>query len=327
METMKAAFYSRYGGPEVLELLERPKPTVKKNCLLVRVRAAEVTKGDCELRRFQFPVKWFSWALRVVWGLRRPRRGILGGYFAGTVEAVGEGVTKFEPGQDVFGATKLLMGSHAEYLLVPDHYTVTKKPHNLSFEEAAAVPLGALNALHFLKQAEIKAGENLLINGAGGSIGTFALQIAKAWGAQVSVVDAAHKKQFLLDLGADQFIDYQQSDFRQADERYDVLFDMVASSPLEASLVALKEGGRYITANPSFRKMIGASSTFKKTGKKVVFAFAGETLEELEEIREMIEAGAIRPAVDKVFPLAQVVEAHRRVEEEQRHGIVVLSMQ
>lgn len=323
---MKAIIYQHYGPPEVLQPKDVSKPEPKDHEVLIRVRAAEVTKGDCELRSFKFPVKWFWLPLRIGFGIFRPRRKILGAYFSGEVEAIGKQVTKFKVGDQLFGTTKLRFGTYAEYVCLPENYTLVKKPTNLSFEEAATVPLGGLNALHFMRLANIQSGDKVLINGAGGSIGTFAVQIAKVFAAEVTAVDSPIKKSMLLTLGADHFIDYTREDFKQSKNKYDVIFDMVASSSLEESIACLNSNGRYITANPTLKKMLSAGRIFKQTGKKVIFAFAGELTEELQTLKDMIEAGTIRPVVDKVFPMNQAVEAHRRVEAEERLGIVVLSI-
>jgi len=323
---MKAIVYHKYGPPEVLHVEDVAKPTPKPGQILIKVHAAEVTKGDCELRSFNFPVKWFYIPLRLVFGLFKPRKKILGGYFSGEVVAVGSKVTRFEGGERVFGATKLLMGAYAEYVAVPETYTIVPMPANVSFEAAATVPLGGLNALHFLRLAKIQTGETVLVNGAGGSIGTYAVQIAKTMGAEVTVVDSDLKKEMLLSLGAEHFVDYGERDFIQDGKKYDVIFDMVASSPLDESIAVLNPGGRYITANPTFRKMIRAKRVQKNTGKTVIFAFAAETIEELLTLRNLIEDEKITPTVDHIFSIEQAVEAHQRVEAEQRLGCTVISM-
>jgi len=278
------------------------------------------------MRSFNFPVKWFAFPLRLAIGITRPRKKILGGYFSGVVEAVGSKVTKFQAGDEVFGATRLLFGAYGEYLAIPDSYTLAFKPVNTSFEEAAGIPLGGLNALHFLRKAEIKAGEKVLINGAGGSIGTFGVQIAKTMGAEVTVVDSGIKEEMLRGIGADHFIDYEKTNFRECEAKYDVIFDMVASSPLEESVDALSPGGRYVTANPTFKKMTSANGIFKRTGKKVIFVFAGETEEELLTLKSMVESGEIQTTLDKTYSMGQAADAHRRVETEQRLGVVVISI-
>lgn len=323
---MKAIIYREYGSPEVLQIAELKQPVAGNRQILIRVRAAEATKGDCELRSFCFPVKWFSFGLRLVFGIFKPRKKVLGGYFAGEVVELGEGVTKLKVGDQVFGTSKMKLGAYAQYLVLPESYTLVPKPENINFVEAAAVPLGALNALHFLRLAKIQTGENILINGAGGSIGIFAVQIARSMGASVTAVDHPRKEKLLRELGVEHFVDYTHEDFRYGEQKYAVIFDMVATSPLEETLLALTPGGRYITGNPTFRKIWRASKTFKQTGKQVIFAFAEEREEELQAIKILIEAGKVRPIIDRVFSMEQAAEAHRRVETEARNGIVVISM-
>ena len=323
---MKAIVYTRYGSPDVLEVKEVEKPTPKDEEVLIKVHAAEVTKADCEMRSFNFQVKWFWLPLRIALGLLRPRKPVLGGYFAGEVESVGQDVSKFKKGDQIFGSTKLRLGAHGEYVCLPASYTLVPKPYNLSFEEAAAVPLGGLNALHFIKKANIQNREKVLVNGAGGSIGTFGVQIAKALGAEVTAVDSSIKAGMLRQIGADHFIDYTKEDFTKSGQIYDVIFNMVAKSSYHDCIKALKPQGRYLMANPRILDMLKSVLTSKYTDKTAIFAFAGEKEEELLELKEMIEAGKIKPIVDKIYPLEQAAEAHRKVETEQRLGPVVISV-
>lgn len=323
---MKAIVYYRYGPPDVLRVqgVEAPKP--KDDEILIRVRAAEVTKSDCELRSFRFPVKWHWLPLRLVLGAFRPRRPILGGYFAGEVVSTGASATGFEPGDAVYGSLQLRFGAYAEFVCAPASYTIVPKPVNLTFEQAAAVPLGALNALHFMRRAEIRPGEKVLVNGAGGSIGTFAIQLARTMGAEVTAVDAAHKENMLRRLGADRFIDYESRDFADGVERYDVIFNMVAGRSFSSCMAALNPGGRYLTANPKFTDMLRSAWPRKSTGKRAIFSFARESRDELRDITEMLERGTIRSTVDEVLPMERAAEAHRRVEAEKRLGSIVLKI-
>lgn len=322
---MKAMVYTKYGSPDVLHVREVEKPTPKDDEVLIKVHAAEATKGDCEMRSFHFPVKWFWLPLRIALGVIKPKKQILGGYFAGEVEAVGKDVSKFKKGDRIFGSAKLRLGAYGEYLCLPAGYTLALKPTTMSFEEAAAVPLGGLNAHHFMKAAKIQKGEKVLINGAGGSIGIFAVQIAKTMGAEVTAVDSARKKNLLLRIGADHFIDYAQADFTRNGRTYDVIFNMVAKSSYAKCVRSLNPKGRYVMGNPRLSDMLRSLLTSTFTDKTALFAFAGETVEELLALKEMAEQGTIRSIVDTVYPLEQVAEAHRRVEAEQRLGAVVIS--
>lgn len=323
---MKAILYTEYGSADVLRLGEIARPTPNDAEILIRVRAAEVTKADCELRSFSFPVKWFWLPLRLVMGITRPRRRVLGGYFSGEVEAVGKDVSKFKVGDQVFGSAGLRMGAYGEYVCLPAEYTISAKPSNMSFEEAAAVPLGGLNAFHFLRLARVQKGEKVLINGAGGSIGTFAVQIAKNMGAEVTAVDSGIKQNMLRRIGADHFFDYITEDFTKSGQRYDVIFDMVARSSYSGCVATLNPKGRYVMGNPRLWDMLRSAVTSVFTDKKAIFAFAGETEEELLALKEMIEDGNIKSTVDRVYPMERVAEAHRRVETEQRLGSVVIAL-
>lgn len=323
---MKAVVHTNYGGPDVLHVKELEKPKPKDDEILIKIHAAEATKADCEMRSFNFPVKWFWLPLRFALGLMRPKNQVLGGYFSGEIESVGKNVLKFKKGHQIFGSTKLRMGAYGEYQCLPASYTIVEKPHNVSYEEAAAVPLGGLNALHFLRKANVRNGEKVLVNGAGGSIGSFGVQIAKAMGAEVTAVDSAIKEQMLRRIGADHFFDYTVEDFTKSGQTYDVIFDMVAQSSYSACIKSLKPKGRYLIGNPRMSDMLRSVLTSKFTNKDAIFTFAGETEEELRTLKEMIETGKIKPIIDKIYSLDQAAEAHRRVETERRVGIVVISM-
>jgi NADPH:quinone reductase-like Zn-dependent oxidoreductase len=323
---MKAIVYKEYGGPDVLHMEDVEKPIPAKDEVLLSVRAVEATKSDCEMRSFKFAVSWFWLPLRIALGIRRPRKPILGNYFAGVIETTGDNVSKFQKGQNVFGGAGMRMGAYAEYFCVADSATMVTMPGNMSFAEAASVPLGGLNALHYMRKAEIQPGDKVLVNGAGASIGTFAVQIAKAMGAEVTAVDSGIKEAMLRDIGADHFVDYAKQDFTKSGDTYDVIFSMVAQASYSSCVRALKPGGRYVMANPKLRDMLRSPVTSRFSDRKVLFAFAGEKEEELLELKRMIETGEIAATVDKIYPMAQVAEAHRRVETEQRLGTVVISV-
>ena len=322
---MKAIVYDKYGPPHVLHVKDVEKPVPLDNELLIKVRAAEVTKADCEMRSFNFQVKWFWLPLRLALGLLKPKKKILGVYFAGEVDSVGKDVTRFKAGDQVYGATKLRMGAHGEYVCLPDSYTLAAKPYNMSFEEAAAVPLGGLNALHFLSKANIQKGEKVLVNGAGGSIGTFGVQIAKSMGAEVTAVDSSIKEDMLRQIGADHFYDYSKEDFTKNGQTYDVIFSMVANTSYSECVRILNPKGRYLMANPRMSDMLKSILTSILTDKNAIFAFAGEKQEELLILNGMIEEGRIKSIVDKIYPFEQAAKAHQRVETEQRLGSVVIS--
>lgn len=323
---MKAITYENYGPPDVLQVKEVPIPVPKDDELLIRVRAVEATKSDVEMRSFKFAVSWFWLPLRLAVGVRKPRRQILGGYFSGVIESPGKDNNRFSVGDEVFGAAGLRFGAYGEYVALPAGSTIVEKPCNMGFEDAAAVPLGGLNALHFMRLAKIRAGDRVLVNGAGGSIGLHAVQIARSMGAEVTAVDSTIKEDMLMRLGADHFIDYMKEDFATMGRRYDVIFDMVPGSSYAACIKALSPDGRYLSGNPRLTVMLRSVFTTWFTKKTARFAFARETKAELSALKEMIESGKVRSIVDRVYPMEQAAEAHQRVETEQRRGAVVIAI-
>ena len=323
---MKAITYKNYGAADVLQLNEVEKPVPGDAEVLIRVRAAEATKADVEMRSFRFAVKWFWLPLRIAFGITKPRRKILGGYFSGEIESLGKDVTQFSIGDQVFGAAALRLGAYGEYVALPESYAIVAKPGNMSFAEAAAVPLGGLNALHFMRLAEIQEGDAVLINGAGASIGLHAVQIAKSMGANVTAVDSAIKEEMLRRMGADHFIDYMKEDFAAMGRTYDVIFDMVAGSSYTDCVRILNPNGRYLSGNPRLSVMLRSILTTRFTDKSARFAFAAETKADLLTLKEMIEEGQIKPIVDKVYPMEKASDAHRRVETEQRTGAIVIAI-
>ena len=323
---MKAITYSNYGTPDVLHLKEVDKPTPKDDEILIRVQAVEATKADVEMRSFKFAVKWFWLPLRIVFGIAKPKRQILGSYFSGEIESLGKEVSQLSTGDPVFGAAGLRLGAYAEYVALPASYAIVAKPTNMSFAEAAAVPLGGLNALHFMRLAEIQPGDSVLINGAGGSIGLHSIQIAKSMGAEVTVVDSTIKEHMLMRMGADHYIDYTKQNFTEMGRTYDVIFDMVAGSSYTACIKILNQDGRYLSGNPRLSVMLRSVLTSRFTNKTARFAFAGETKADLLTLKQMIEAGKIKSIVDRVYPMEKAPDAHRLVETEQRIGAVVISI-
>ena len=323
---MKAITYSDYGPPDVLKLKDVEKPVPQDDEVLIKVLAAEATKSDCEMRRFKFAVKWFWLPMRIAFGIRSPKRQILGGYFSGEIDSVGKNITHFSVGDPVFGSAGLRLGAYGAYVALPASYTIVAKPNNMNFEEAAGVPLGGLNALHFMRRAKITRGEKVLVNGAGGSIGAHGVQIAKSMGAKVTAVDSAIKEGMLHRIGADHFVDYTKEDFAASGQTYDVILDMVAGSSYSTCIKSLNPNGRYLMANPRISDMFRSVLTSTFTNKTARFAFARETVEELTALKEMIEHKEIVSIVDRVYPAEQAADAHRWVEAEQRLGAVVISI-
>ncbi|MFW9870687.1 MAG: NAD(P)-dependent alcohol dehydrogenase [Candidatus Thorarchaeota archaeon] len=324
---MRAIICTKYGPPEVLQLAEVPKPTLKSNEFLIKNYATTVVLGDCELRGFNFPFYSFAFKLliRLGFGIMRPRKKILGQQLSGVVEEVGKDVTLFEPGDEVFACTALGLGAYAEYKSMSENGLVTKKPTNMSFEEASTIPVGGSEALHYMKQANVQKGQNVLINGAGGSIGTIALQLAKSKGAEVTAVDSAGKFDMLQSLGADHLLDYKQELFTERDETYDVIFDVVGVTQFSGCKISLNENGIYLQGNGSISR--GEKSTARENNMRVYDNYTDYTTDVLVELRELIEAGTIRTVIDRTYPLEQMVEVHRFVEKGGKLGNVVVTME
>ncbi len=324
---MRAVVYTKYGSPDVLEVREVVRPIPKDNEVLIKVHATTVTKGDCELRSPKIPN--LIWLLvRIFFGLIRPRKKILGAYLSGEVEAVGKDVKLFGKGDQVFAGMGARFGGYAEYVCLPEDGTVATKPANMTYEEAAVVPIGGLNALHYLRKGNIRSGEKVLINGAGGSFGTFAVQLAKYFGAEVTGVDSTEKLDMVRSIGADHVIDYTKEDFTRSGETYDVIFDVVAKSSLSRSVRSLKRNGRYLMTNPGgLSQMVRGLVTSMTSSKKVIFQFAREPAEDLIFLKELIEAGKTRSVIDRRYPLERISEAHRYVESGQKKGDVVITLE
>lgn len=323
---MKAIVWTKYGPPEVLETREVEKPTPKDNEVLIKVRAAAITAGDCEMRNLKFPL-WVRLPMQVFVGVRKPTRvRILGAYLSGEIVEVGKDVKRFAVGDDVFGLAGMTFGAYAEYIALPEDGIVVTKPSNLSHLEAAPAGLGGLEALHFLSKANIQPGQKVLINGAGGSIGTFAVQFAKHLGAEVTAVDIAAKLDLLRSIGADHVIDYAREDFTQNGRTYDVILDVVLKSPFSRILGSLKEDGTYLLTNPTISKMIRGAWISRTASRKVIFQFANPKSADLQALKELIEAGHLKPVIDRHYTMEQIVEAHRYVETGRKKGDVVLMM-
>lgn len=323
---MKAIIYTRYGPPEVLHLGEISPPVPGDDEVVIRVVAAEATKADCEMRSFRFSVRWFWLPLRLALGITRPRRRVLGAYFAGEIAGVGRNVTTVRPGDRVFGTTGLRLGAYGEFVAMPARATIADMPRNMSFTDAAAVPMGGLNALHFMRLAGIRPGDQVLILAAAGSIGAHAVQIARAMGAEVTGVDHGDKAEFLRRIGVDHIVDYRTEDALAAAGRYDVVFDMVPGTSLHAALRALRPGGRYLNGNPRLSILLRAPLVRWFSRKSATCTFARETTDELRTLTAMIEAGAIASIVDRVLPMHEAARAHHLVESEARRGAIVLAI-
>jgi len=324
---MKAIVCTKYGPPEVLQLREVPKPTPKDNEILIKNYATTVILGDCEMRGLSFPQFGFAMRLlmRVGFGIRGPRKKILGQQLAGVVEEAGKDVTRFNVGDEVYACTGLGFGSYAQYKAMSENGLIAIKPTSITFEEASTIPVGGTEALHFIGKANIQRGQSVLINGAGGSIGTVAVQLAKSKGAEVTAVDSGEKFDMLQSIGADHLIDYKNKLFTEKGETYDVIFDVVGVTRFSSCMSSLNENGIYLQGNGSVSR--GEKSTARKNNMRAMAGTADYSVDNLVELGELHGAGTIKAVIDRTFPLEQMADVHRFVEQGGKLGNAVVTME
>jgi NADPH:quinone reductase-like Zn-dependent oxidoreductase len=322
---MKAIVQTKYGPPEVLQLKEVVKPTPKHNEVLIRVYATTVTAGDSRLRGLNFPILP-RLPQRVIGFIKTNK--IPGMELAGEIESAGNDVTLFRKGDQVFASTGIYSGSYAEYVCLPEDGQVALKPTNMTYEEAAAVPIGGLTALWFLRdKGNIQNGHKVLIIGASGSIGTFAVQLAKYYGAEVAGVCSTTNLELVKSLGADKLIDYTKKDFTESGETYDIIFDAVSKSSFSRCKSSLKQRGIYLVTVPSLVSLFQMLWTSKVGSKKVIFGGEGGKTENLVFLKELIDAGKMKSVIDRRYPLEQTVEAHKYVDKGHKKGNVVITVE
>jgi NADPH2:quinone reductase len=321
---MNAIIYKKYGSPNVLEPAEVEKPTPKSNEVLIRVFATTVTTADCMMRRGD------TFLSRILLGLLKPKSKfqILGTEFSGKIEAAGNKVKKFKPGDEVFAFRGFGTGCYAQYKCMTETGSIAIKPGNNSFEEAASLVDGATTALFFLKEkAGIQKGQKVLINGASGSIGTFAVQLAKYFGAEVTGVCSTKNIELVKSLGADKVVDYTKEDFAKTGDIYDIIFDTVGKSSFAHCKKALKSNGKYIATVMTLKLIVQSLLTKPGNKKKVIFEVSLNKTESLNFIRNLIEEGKLRTIIDRQYPLAELPDAHAYVEKGHKKGNVVISVQ
>ncbi len=319
--------HTQYGPPDVLQIKEVVKPVPKDNEVLIKIFATSVTSGDCNARSFEFVPGLFWLPARIIFGFTKPKINILGTELAGEIEATGKDVKLFNKGDQVFALSCITYGGHAEYVCMPEDGVLAAKPSNLTFDEAVAVPFGAHSALFFIKdQANVQPGQKVLIYGASGGIGTYAVQLAKYYGAEVTGVCSTANLDMVKSLGADHVIDYTKEDFAKSNEAYDVIFDTVGKISFSHCKSLLKQKGVYLAASMNTAILFQMLWTSITGGKKVMGGVAIERQEDLLFFKKLIEAGKLKPVIDRRYPFEQIVDAFKYVEQGHKKGNVVITL-
>lgn len=322
---MKAAIWTQYGPPEVIQIGQIDIPAVRPDEILIKIHASTLTAGDCEMRRFDL-APWLWLPMRLYMGIRKPRIKVLGQELSGEVVKVGSDVKRFVVGDKVIAPTKMSLGAHAEYIKLPASFSIAIKPDNISYEEGTTLPTGGLNAIHFINKANIKKGDHVLINGAGGSIGTYAIQLAKRMGAKITSVDAPDKLELLQSIGAEVVINYKKEDFTKGDIRYDVIIDVAGNLKVSNAIKVLNTKGRFIQTNPNFLTFLGGLWYSFVSDKKAINALAPYKQENLDQLVRLMHEGTIKSIIDKTYPLEQIVEAHCHIEKGLKQGNTVITI-
>lgn len=322
---MKAVICTKYGSPEALQLKEVEKPVPKNNEILIKVFATTVTAADFRIRSFTIPPSFWLPA-RLALGLIKPKKDILGVELAGEIESVGKDVTLFKKGDAVFAATLKSFGAYAEYRCLPEDDPIAIKPANITYEEAAAIPIGARTALHYLKKGNIKAGQKVLVYGASGSVGTYAVQLARYFGAEVTGVCSTVNLDLVRSLGADKVIDYTAADYTQKLEMYDMVFLAVDKLPFSVCNKFLDKEGVYINVTGPLGSLHSLWTSITSKKRIIVGGNPPETAEALIFLKGLVEAGKLKPVIDRSYTLDQMVEAHRYVDKGHKKGNVVIKV-
>jgi len=326
--SMKAILHTRFGPPDELRLKEIEKPTPRDNEVLIKIHATTVTSTDCNVRNYTFVPGVFQIPARLfMFGVFKPRISILGIDLAGEIETVGKDVERFKEGDHIFGTPGMTFGAHAEYICVPEDGVLAIKPANLAWEEAAPIFLGASTALFYLRdKGNIQVGHKILIYGASGAIGTYAVQLAKYFGAEVTGVCSTPNLKMVKSLGADKVIDYTRENYTESGETYDLILDTVGKTSFSRCKKSLKQKGIFLPVSMDLTELIQIIWTSMRNGKKVKGGVAGESVEDLEFFKDLIEAGKLIPVIDRHYPLEQTAEAFRYVEKGHKKGNVVITV-
>lgn len=324
---MKAILHTKYGPPDELQIKEVKKPIPKDNEVLIKIHSTTVTTSDCNVRNFTFAPKSFKFFARLALGFNKPRINILGIDFAGEIEAVGRNVKQFKVGNQIFGTPGTSMGAHAEYICMPEKGVMTEKPADMTYSQAATFPLAGNTALFFLRDlGKIQAGQNILIHGASGAIGTFAVQLAKYYGAEVTGVCSTANVEMVKSLGADRVIDYTIEDFTKSIERYDIVFGVVGKCKFSQCKGLLKPKGVYLENWLEIKDLLTMMWTSIIRGKRIKGGVSKESVENLAFFTELFKTGKLKPVIDRSYPLEQIVEAYKYVEQGHKKGNVVITV-
>ena len=318
---MKAIIYTHYGPPGVLNLEEVEKPVPTDNEILIRIHSTAVNSGEVRLRKAD------PFAVRLMFGLFRPKKAILGVSLAGEIEATGKNVKRFKVGDSVYGTAGMNFGAYAEYICLPEDGVLAIKPGNLTYKEAAVIPFGGTTALSFLRKGKIQQGQKVLIYGASGAVGTSAVQLAKYFGAEVTGICSTTNVSLVKSLGADKIIDYTQQDFRKSGETYDIIFDTVGKSPFSGCIKSLNKNGYYLrTVHMQLSAIFRGLLVSLTSSKKVIGGGITETADDLIFLNSIIEAGQLKPVVDRIYLLEQMAQAHKYVEKGHKKGNVAITV-
>jgi NADPH:quinone reductase-like Zn-dependent oxidoreductase len=322
---MRAAVYDTYGSPDVVKIKDIPKPTPKDDEMLIKVHATTVSSGDWRARSLEVP-RGFGVMVRLFFGVFKPRQPILGTELAGEIESVGPDVTRFKAGDQVFAFTGAAMGCHVEYKCLAQTAAVVSKPSNLTYDEAAALSFGGTTALGFLRRGRIQKGEKVLVNGASGTVGTAAVQLARHFGAEVTGVCSTSNLELVRSIGAAQVIDYTKEDFTRNGATYDIILDTAGTAPYSRCKDSLKDGGRLLVVLGTLGDLLLAPWVSLTTGKKMMAGPTGGPVEDLRFLGKLAESGEFKPVIDRSYPLEQIADAHRRVDTGHKKGSVVVTM-
>jgi NADPH:quinone reductase-like Zn-dependent oxidoreductase len=319
---MKAVAWTKYGEPNALKIVEVKKPIPKKKEVLIKIHSSTVTAGDVRLRSFKVPIGFWLPA-RLVFGLFKPRKIIPGMDFSGEIEVTGKEVTLFSAGDKVYGTSGMHLGTNAEYICLPEKAIFIKKPDEVNHDDAVAILFGGQTAIHFLKEkTKLGIGQNILINGASGAVGTASVQLAKYMGAEVTGICSTANTELVKSLGANKVIDYTQEKIETTEEIYDVILDTVGNLPLSRCKHLLKKQGKLISINTGL--LTNLLAIFKKN---LICGVAGESKEYIEFLKKLAKTGNMKPVIDRIYPLEQIVEAHRYVDKGHKKGNVVISIE